>query len=118
MGRAVGPGGCAVIPFPNHPCTSSASLAVHSYCLRLAFASTNDLEMELRPGRPFPGYFSRVDFRTRFCLGEVGIQDGWRDMNMRDRLNPDEFEPVIHIGGGKVRSETRSHCRVVHAAGV
>src|SRR6218665_1484040 len=30
----------------NHPCTSSASLAVHSYCLRPAFTFTNDLEME------------------------------------------------------------------------
>ena len=36
-----------VIPFPNHPCTLSASLAVRLYCRRFAFAFTNDVEMEL-----------------------------------------------------------------------
>jgi hypothetical protein len=35
-----------MIPFINHPCTLSASLAVQSYCLRFAFAFTNDLETE------------------------------------------------------------------------
>ena len=35
------------IPFPNHPCTLSASLAVRLYCRRFAFAFTNDVEMEL-----------------------------------------------------------------------
>ncbi|WP_157090215.1 hypothetical protein [Polaromonas jejuensis] len=35
-----------LIPFLNHPCTLSASLAVRLYCLRFAFAFTNDLEME------------------------------------------------------------------------
>src|SRR6218665_816335 len=38
----------SVIPFPNHACALPASLAVHSYCLRLAFALTNDWEMESR----------------------------------------------------------------------
>jgi len=32
-----------VIPFLKHPCTLPASLAVHPYCLRSAFA--NDVEM-------------------------------------------------------------------------
>src|SRR6218665_37002 len=36
------------IPFLNHPCTLPASLAVHSCCLRFAFACTNDLKMESR----------------------------------------------------------------------
>lgn len=49
---AVGYGGAAsckvgFIPFLNHPCTVSASLAVRLYCLRFAFAFTNVLEMEL-----------------------------------------------------------------------
>ena len=35
-----------LIPFPNHPCTLSASLAVRLYCRRFAFAFTNDVEME------------------------------------------------------------------------
>ena len=35
-----------LIPFPNHPCTLTASLAVRLYCRRLAFAFTNDVEME------------------------------------------------------------------------
>jgi hypothetical protein len=35
-----------LIPFPNLPCTLSASLAVRLYCRRFAFAFTNDLEME------------------------------------------------------------------------
>ena len=35
-----------LIPFPYHPCTLSASLAVRLYCRRFAFAFTNDLEME------------------------------------------------------------------------
>jgi hypothetical protein len=35
------------IPFLNHPCTLSASLAVRLYCRRFAFAFTNDLKMEL-----------------------------------------------------------------------
>ncbi|WP_265307728.1 hypothetical protein, partial [Verminephrobacter eiseniae] len=34
-----------VIPFLKHPCTLPASLAVHWYCLRSAFAFTNDVEM-------------------------------------------------------------------------
>ena len=33
-----------LIPFPNQPCTLSASLAVRLYCRRFAFAFTNDLE--------------------------------------------------------------------------
>ena len=36
-----------VVPFPNHPCTLSASLGVRLYCLRFAFAFTIDLETEL-----------------------------------------------------------------------
>jgi len=36
----------SVIPFLNHPCTLSASLAVHLYCLRFAFTFTNDLKMK------------------------------------------------------------------------
>jgi hypothetical protein len=35
------------IPFPNHPCTLSASIAVSLYCRRFTFAFTDDLEMEL-----------------------------------------------------------------------
>jgi hypothetical protein len=35
-----------LIPFLNHPCTLSASLAVRLYCLRFAFAFTNDLKTE------------------------------------------------------------------------
>src|SRR6218665_1706314 len=35
-----------LIPLLNHPCTSSASLVVHWYGLRSAFAFTNDVEME------------------------------------------------------------------------
>jgi ferredoxin len=35
-----------LIPFLNHSCTLSASLAVRLYCLRFAFAFTNDLETE------------------------------------------------------------------------
>jgi hypothetical protein len=35
-----------LIPFLNHPCTLSASLAVRLYCPRFAFAFTNDLEKE------------------------------------------------------------------------
>jgi len=35
---------CGVIPFPNHPCTLPASLAIYSCSLRSAFA--NDWEME------------------------------------------------------------------------
>jgi hypothetical protein len=34
----------------NHPCTLSASLAVRQYCLRFAFAFTNDLEAESSAG--------------------------------------------------------------------
>ncbi|ABM57727.1 hypothetical protein Veis_1975 [Verminephrobacter eiseniae EF01-2] len=34
-----------VIPFLKHPCTLPASLAVHWYCLRSAFAFTNALAM-------------------------------------------------------------------------
>src|SRR6218665_649485 len=50
--ETVSPGGgfpgLHLIPFLNHPCTLPASLAVHSCCLRFAFACTNDLEMESR----------------------------------------------------------------------
>src|SRR6218665_738389 len=35
---------CGVIPFPNHPCTLPASLAIYSCSLRSAFA--NDWKME------------------------------------------------------------------------
>jgi hypothetical protein len=35
-----------VIPLPNHLCTLSASLAVRLYCCRIAFAFTNDVEMD------------------------------------------------------------------------
>jgi Domain of unknown function (DUF4160) len=38
-----------LIPFLNHPCTLSASLAVRLYCRRFTFAFTNDLEIELHP---------------------------------------------------------------------
>lgn len=34
-----------LMPFLNHPCTLSVSLAVHLYCLRSAFAFTDDFEM-------------------------------------------------------------------------
>ena len=37
-----------LIPFLNHPCTMSASLAVRLCCRRFAFAFTNDVEMESR----------------------------------------------------------------------
>src|SRR6218665_2371102 len=40
----------AMIPFLNHPCTLSASLAVHRYCLRSAFAFPNDWKMEKEEG--------------------------------------------------------------------
>ena len=36
-----------VIPFPNHPCTLSASLAARLYCRRFPFAFIDDVEMEL-----------------------------------------------------------------------
>src|SRR6218665_3099242 len=42
----------AMIPFLNHPCPLSASLAVHRYCLRSAFAFPNDLEMEKEEEAP------------------------------------------------------------------
>src|SRR6218665_157833 len=40
-----------LIAFLNHPCDLSASLAAHWYCLRFAFAFTNDLAMESVAGQ-------------------------------------------------------------------
>ena len=56
--RGLRHGHCAcelqIIPFPHHPYTLSASLAVRLYCRRFAFAFTNDVEMEL------PAWFTLV----------------------------------------------------------
>jgi hypothetical protein len=41
-------GSANLIPFPNHPCTLSASLAVRQYCPRFAFAGAFDFETEWR----------------------------------------------------------------------
>ena len=63
-----------LIPFPNHPCTLSASLGVRLYCLRFTFAFTNDLETEDAFKCPVSSGASVAQMQVK-RLSELAYQD-------------------------------------------